>query len=257
MRRCLFPVGFVCVERGAGLALHPDEKPWVQGLTGRHEAPGVGAGLERHTRGPGAMSTRAPISIVNDSAARPHFADRRAHGGSRLLQRVCQSSSRRRRFAIRWRHEPNELARPALAGRWGALVLSLVTAGPALAEGAWGSYAGGIRPGYESREWVDNNSDGASTGVKLRLCEYTGGSGGYGPLKTVKIRILRHIPILPDNAWAPTPYYCNTSTWQEKYIGRAKPGTYRFSVTYVDGTQRPVYPIDIGRSTQHGITVVY
>lgn len=132
-----------------------------------------------------------------------------------------------------------------------------MSAGPALAEGAWGSSAQGIRPGFESQDWQDRNSDAASTGVKLRLCGYVGGDGPNGPLKTVKITISRYVPILPDDAWSPTPYYCNTATWQEKYIGRAKPGSYSFDLTYVDGTQQPVYPINIGSSTRYCITVVY
>lgn len=117
-------------------------------------------------------------------------------------------------------------------GAAGLVVALLATTLPAIAEGQWTSYLSGVGTGFNSRSWIDNQSDSAATKVTLSGCTMTTG----GTFTSVDIRLYREAGWLPDQSVAVLRNYCGTSNF-----GSNLPAdNYHFTIERINGSTSTV-----------------
>jgi len=86
----------------------------------------------------------------------------------------------------------------------------------------------GVLTGFDSREWTDRNTDGASTIVRFDGCTR---QGGFNANATIEVR--RTISGWPDDFRGNQTLYCATS--DSKSWGDVRSGTYRWRVNKISG----------------------
>jgi hypothetical protein len=111
------------------------------------------------------------------------------------------------------------------------LVLSIVVAGTALAEGYFNSYIINARNGFDSRTWVDHNWDNVSTTVTFRVCRDE--DIASDPNDWAKVTVWKHNFILPPTNLGTKQLNCwvtATGNW-----GDVAAADYNFELTDFSG----------------------
>ncbi|GIF10070.1 hypothetical protein [Actinoplanes teichomyceticus] len=112
---------------------------------------------------------------------------------------------------------------PRIASRLGvaAVAFTAVLSGgvPAFAEGSWSSYLSGVRSGFISREWTDNNSDSVVTKTTLRGCSRDDGANF-----SLKVDLRRKRSLSPDVSYGQKDVSAcaggtGTGTWGDQTSG--------------------------------------
>lgn len=110
----------------------------------------------------------------------------------------------------------------------GALGAGVAAAAPTRpAEGSFTSNLNQVQPGFSSRQWIDNGSDGTATSVYLGGCAANKGGQAPGSLAigSVKITLYRN-----GSSVGSASQKCGTYSF-----GNSGSGTYQFVVTAING----------------------
>ena len=108
---------------------------------------------------------------------------------------------------------------------------------PAQAEGNWSSSMNGVRTGFNSRTWTDNNNDSVSTTISLSGCS----NGGMGaPVDNTQLQLTRETSIVePDEDRGRYTFHCSSSA--SHAFGDQPKGDYHFTVTKIQDTSSGYY----------------
>ncbi|MFE7269948.1 hypothetical protein [Streptomyces sp. NPDC057623] len=108
---------------------------------------------------------------------------------------------------------------------------------PAHAEGSWSSSMNGVRTGFNSRTWTDNNNDGVSTSISLSGCS----NGGLGPaVNDTQLQLTRETSIVqPDENRGRYTFHCASS--DSHAFGDQPKGDYHFTVTKIEDSPSGYY----------------
>lgn len=110
----------------------------------------------------------------------------------------------------------------------GLVAAFVVATLPAVAEGRWSSYLSSVGTGFNSRSWIDTQSDNVTTKVTLSGCTMSNG----GTFTSVDIRLYREMGWLPDQSVGVLRNYCGTSNF-----GANLPAdTYHFTIERINGS---------------------
>ncbi|WP_199036826.1 hypothetical protein [Glycomyces salinus] len=84
-------------------------------------------------------------------------------------------------------------------------------ASPAMAEGSWDSYFNGVRDGFETRSWHDNQSDSVNTVSTIDNCEVRDSDGDYkyGSIEQI---LYRERSLRPDVSYGDLTSDCDSSS---------------------------------------------
>ncbi|KFG73586.1 hypothetical protein [Streptomyces mutabilis] len=95
----------------------------------------------------------------------------------------------------------------------------------------------GVRTGFDSRTWTDNNSDNTSTYISLTGCS----NGGQGaPVTNTELQLTRETSWYePDENRGRHTFYCSNSA--SHYFGDQPSGSYHFTVTKIQGSTSGYY----------------
>ncbi|NJQ14722.1 hypothetical protein [Streptomyces bohaiensis] len=119
----------------------------------------------------------------------------------------------------------------------GLAIVMLASAVPAHAEGSWSSSMNGVRTGFDSRTWTDNNSDNVSTRIALSGCS-NGGTGA--PVTNTQLQLTRQTAwYQPDENRGRYTFHCSSS--DANAFGRQPAGNYHFTVTRIQGSTTGFY----------------
>lgn len=88
---------------------------------------------------------------------------------------------------------PTRLRGPLRVAVTVAALGALLAPGTAFAEGSWSSYLSGVRSGFTSRTWVDNNNDTVSTRTTLSGCSRSDGANFW-----LEVELRKQRTLLPD-----------------------------------------------------------
>lgn len=106
-------------------------------------------------------------------------------------------------------------------------------AGPAVAEGAWSSYITNAHTGFRSRNWTDNATDGANTGISFSRCTY------YTPgtsTSSIGVEVSKDISLAPDKHYGTQLFWCApTSTNVYHSWGNPGAGNFFFTINSIAG----------------------
>lgn len=111
------------------------------------------------------------------------------------------------------------------------VILSLVLAGPALAEGYFETYLSGARVWFSSRSWTDYNNDDHGTKIRFDNCRDAIGTQSND---SAKVQLTRKRTALPDvNMGQKTLecYWTDTEDW-----GDVQAAAYHFTIVEITGT---------------------
>ncbi|MFD4034783.1 hypothetical protein ACFWVP_30845 [Streptomyces sp. NPDC058637] len=106
-----------------------------------------------------------------------------------------------------------------------AAVIGVLGIAPAFAQGGYTSYITAWKPGKESKQWTDGNTDSVSTSVKFADCSVDNGSFTYAGLQLKKV-----VGGLPDTVVNRDNNYCDTSSFGDKAAG-----SYYFNYSSLNG----------------------
>lgn len=101
-----------------------------------------------------------------------------------------------------------------------AVLVTLMGASPAFAEGSFTSSLLGVLPGFNSRVWYKGSTDGASTKVSVSGCSVSGNT---------ELELRRVRAWMPDESKGSKSVNCNSGTanW-----GSRAPSQYKFRVNH-------------------------
>lgn len=121
--------------------------------------------------------------------------------------------------------------RKRLLGMSVSLLCALALAGPVLAEGSFTSYISGAWPGFDSRTWVDKNTDNVVTTIRFDDCRDT--VPGTDPNDWVDVTLWKHNWAFPATNRGLNRFHCwdtDTERW-----GDEPAADYRFEITDYSG----------------------
>ncbi|HEX6357090.1 hypothetical protein [Actinophytocola sp.] len=112
-----------------------------------------------------------------------------------------------------------------------ALVPTATSAAAAPTEGGFSSYLRGVKAGFNSRTWTDQNSDAVNTAIHLRYCVIDEDSSITPELV---VRLWRE-RFGPDQKVGTDKLYRCAGRGERKSWGRVPSGKYHFEVRSVNG----------------------
>ena len=118
-----------------------------------------------------------------------------------------------------------------------AVATALVFVGPARAEGSWTSSFSGIRPGWDTRQWTDMNTDSVQTSLTIKSCYQNSGN----LFTSLLWQLTYKNTFTPDENMGRHNIDCRSSSGATVNYGDVKRGNYVFGYVSANGSTSYYY----------------